>query len=97
MILTFADQGSEDVFDGTDSKAARMPCPRQRWSVARRKIDMVLAACRLDVLKVPPANHLKALRGDRSGLWSIRINDQYRVCFRWDGQDAHEGAITDYH
>jgi len=48
-------------------------------------------------LRVPPANRLEQLKGDRAGQWSIRINDQWRVCFEWDGQDAHNVAIVDYH
>jgi proteic killer suppression protein len=67
------------------------------WPVARRKLDQLNAATRLDTLRVPPANHLKQLKGDRVGHWSIRINDQYRVCFRWAGTGAESVEIVDYH
>ena len=58
---------------------------------------MINAATRLDTLRIPPSNRLEKLKGDREGQWGIRINDQFRVCFRWEGPDAHEVEITDYH
>ena len=67
------------------------------WSAARRKLDIVNHANELRDLAVPPGNHLEPLRGDRAGQHSIRINDQYRVCFCWDGEDAYEVEIADYH
>ncbi|KPF66148.1 hypothetical protein IP69_15765 [Bosea sp. AAP35] len=72
-----------------------------RWrgfeAIALRKLDRVMNITRLDDLRVPPGNRLEALKGDRAGQWSIRINDQYRICFKWDGTQTHAIEITDYH
>ncbi len=65
--------------------------------VARRKLEQLDWASRLDDLRIPPGNRLEALRGERSGQYSIRINDQFRVCFRWTGTDAEDVEIVDYH
>lgn len=97
MILSFADAGTEDVFHGRASRKARRTCPVALWPVARRKLDMLDAATVLDDLRVPPANRLEALKGDRRGQHSIRINERYRVCFRWSAQGAEEVGIVDYH
>ena len=66
-------------------------------NVARRKLRQIEIAGRLDDLMVPPGNHLEALKGDRSGQYSIRINDQWRVCFRWTEEGAENVEIVDYH
>ena len=97
MIHSFADEGTEDVFNGRRSKAARKTCPEQILRVAVRKLDQLNAVTRLDELRVPPGNRLEALDGDREGQHSIRINDQYRVCFTWTDDGAAEVEITDYH
>lgn len=65
--------------------------------VALRKLDQLMLATSLQDLRVPPANRLEALKGDRKGQYSIRINDQYRVCFRWEQDGAHDVEIVDYH
>jgi len=65
--------------------------------VARRKLEMLSAAARLDDLRQPPGNRLEALKGDRAGQHAIRINDQWRICFRWSGGDAYDVEIVDYH
>jgi proteic killer suppression protein len=96
-ILSFADDGAEDVFDGTDSRHARRACPNNIWAVARRKLDVLNAATQLADLKFPPGNRLEALKGNRTGQHSIRINEQYRICFRWTDQGAEDVEITDYH
>lgn len=96
-IVSFADSGTEDLFDGTDSKAARRVCPSTSWAVARRKLDLLNAATLLADLKFPPGNRLEALKGDRAGQHSIRINDQYRICFFWTDQGAQAVEIVDYH
>jgi len=97
MIRTFRDHGTEDVFDGADTRAARRACPRALWAIARRKLDQLNRVRDLQELKVPPGNRLERLRGDRSEQYSIRINDQYRVCFFWENGYADEVEITDYH
>jgi proteic killer suppression protein len=66
-------------------------------AVARRKLQQLHAAASLEFLRVPPGNRLELLKGDRAGQYSIRINDQFRVCFRWTGQDAEDVEIVDYH
>lgn len=75
MIHSFGDEGTEDVFNGRKSRAARKACPETLWNVARRKLDYVNAASRLEDLRVPPGIRLEALTGDRHGQHSIRIND----------------------
>ncbi len=97
MIVSFRDRGTEDIFDGENTAAARRTCPETIWRVARRKLDQINQAVRLADLAAPPANRLEALRGDRRGENSIRINDQYRICFRWTEQGAEEVEISDYH
>jgi proteic killer suppression protein len=96
-ILSFASEGTADVFDGTDSRAARRACPNSIWAVASRKLDVLNAATVLADLRFPPGNRLEALKGNRAGQHSIRINDEYRVCFRWTDQGAEDVEIVDYH
>jgi proteic killer suppression protein len=97
MIVSFADHATEDVFDGVDSPRARRCCPRQLWPRARRLLDALAVACSVDELRSPPGNTLKRLQGDRFGQYSIRINQQYRLCFSWKSGNAYEVEITDYH
>jgi len=97
MIESFHDSGTEDVFDRSNTNAARRVCPQQLWKIAQRKLDQLNTVDRLEALRVPPGNFLEALRGDRDGQFSIRINSQYRVCFFWTDEGASEVAIVDYH
>lgn len=97
MIRSFANRGTEDVFDGLPSKAARTTCPVELWPVARRKLTQINRVTELNELAVPPGNRLERLKGDRADQYSIRINDQYRACFRWEDGYAEEVEITDYH
>jgi proteic killer suppression protein len=97
MIISFKNKETEDIFDGKDSKNARKICPQTLWKVARRKLDLLNAAVALDDLKIPPGNRLEALKGDRNGQHSIRVNEQYRICFKWTTQGAVEVEIVDYH
>ncbi len=97
MIVTFRDEGTEDVFDGRDTKKARKVCPQDLWRVARRKLDRINQAAELNDLWVPPDNRLEELKGARKGQYSIRINDQYRVCFTWTERGAERVEIVDYH
>jgi toxin HigB-1 len=97
MIILFKNQGTEDIFDGIDSKDARKQCPVDFWNVAQRKLDQLNAALSLDDIKVPPGNRLEALKGDQKSQHSIRINDRYRICFTWTTQGASEVEIVDYH
>lgn len=97
VICSFRNRGTENVFDGADTATARRVCPPALWPIARRKLDQLNRVQTLRELAVPPGNRLERLRGDRKGQHSIRINDQYRVCFFWEGGDAHEVEIADYH
>ncbi len=97
MIEAFADQGTRDIFEGTDSKAARRQLPKQLWGVARRKLDLLNRAVSMEDLKVPPANRLEKLSGELAGKLSIRINEQYRVVFRFEAGKASEVWVGDYH
>ena len=97
MIRTFADSGTEDVFDGKNSAAARRTCPRSLWKAAYRKLDLLDSATEVNDLRIPPGNRLEALKGDRSGQHSIRINDQYRICFTWTDAGPEDVEIVDYH
>jgi len=93
VIKGFADRETERVWSGEMSR--RLPQDIQQ--VARRKLRMLNNAAQLDDLRIPPANRLEALKGDRAGQHSIRINDQWRICFVWHNGDAVNVAIVDYH
>jgi proteic killer suppression protein len=93
MIQSFADKATAAVFSGLEVR--RLPLEVQ--AVGRRKLKLLDAAGSLESLRVPPGNRLEALRGDRKGQWSIRINDQWRICFRWTQGDAFDVEIADYH
>lgn len=95
-IESIADQTTQDIWDGTNSKAARK-IPQSIWDVARRKLDMIQNAVRIDVLRIPPSNRLEALKGNLAGFYSIRVNDQYRIIFRFNNGSATDVQITDYH
>ena len=97
MIRSFKDAGTEDVFNGLNSRAARKACPSRLWKVAVRKLDQLDSAEALDDLRVPPGNRLEALKGDQQGQHSIRINEQYRICFIWTEAGPEEVEIVDYH
>ena len=93
MIKSFRDKETEKIFNRHFSGKL----PQNIQDLARRKLVMLDAASELKDLRVPPGNRLEALRGDRKRQHSIRINDQWRVCFRWQGRDAREVEIADYH
>jgi proteic killer suppression protein len=96
MIASFGDQTTEDIFHGEHTKAARR-IPVNVHAAAFRKLVMVNEARAVMDLRAPPGNRLEGLRGDLAGYYSIRINDQWRVVFRWEGAHAYEVRITDYH
>lgn len=97
VIESFNDRGTEDIFDGVDSSSARKACPKMFWHIARRKLDQINRVKNVGELAVLPGNRLERLRGDRNGQLSIRINDQYRICFQWEEGHASHVEITDYH
>ena len=96
MIRTLADDTTRDIWNGVNSKAARR-IPRVLWPIVRRKLDQIDAVTRLDDLKVPPGNRLHPLAGDLRGWHAERVNDQYRIVFRFEGANAFEVRCTDYH
>ncbi len=96
-IASFRDRGTEDVFEGRDTKAARRVCPPNLTRGARRKLDRINQAASLEDLRSPLGSHLEKLKGDREGQHSIRINNRYRVCFVFEAGDAHDVEIVDYH
>jgi len=93
VLKSFADKETEKIWNLQHSK--RLPFDIQQRAL--NKLAMISRAAGLDDLKIPPANRLEALRGDRSGQFSVRINEQWRICFRWKDGDAHDVEITDYH
>jgi toxin HigB-1 len=97
VILSFQNQGTGDIFNRRSTKAARKLCPETVWRIARRKLDQLNACVSLSSLAMPPGNHLEALSKDRKGQHSIRVNDQYRVCFRWTDEGAERVELVDYH
>ena len=97
MICSFADRATEDLFHGVNSGRARRACPVALWSVVHRKLTQLNRVRDLSELGVPPGNRLERLHGTRTGQHSIRINEQYRICFRWENGYADEVEVTDYH
>ncbi len=97
MIVSFKDVVTEDIFNGIAGKQAMKRLPNKLWKIAVRKLDQLDSVLILDELKVPPGNHLEKLSGDRNGEYSIRINQQYRICFTWTKGGPDKVEITDYH
>jgi proteic killer suppression protein len=93
LIRSFKNRVTEAVFNGQCPKGF----PVQIFRVSRRKLEALDAAQELEDLRVPPANRLESLKGNRKGLHSIRINDQWRVCFRWTNEGPADVEIVDYH
>ena len=96
MIQSFADETTADLFRDRNTRAARR-VPREIWRPAQRKLKALDVAARLDDLAIPAGNRLERLKGDQAGRHSIRINDRYRVTFRWDQGNACEVRVEDYH
>ena len=97
MIRSFSDKGTEDIFNGIDSKIARKKCPANLRSVTIRKLDQLDSVVHLSELRIPPGNRFEALRGNKEGQYSIRINKQYRICFSWTELGPIDVEIVDYH
>lgn len=93
MIRSFACRETQNIYNLQASRRL----PRDMQQIALRKLRMLNRAISITDLRIPPANRLEKLRGERAGQWSIRVNDQWRICFRWDGSDAHQVQIVDYH
>ncbi len=96
MIVSFGDNATEAVFHGTPVRLVkRFPADVLKRAIV--KLDYLNGASKLTELEAPPGNRLEALKGDLLGFHSIRINDQWRIVFRWEGTDAHEVLLMDYH
>ena len=93
MITGFKDRETEKIWEGKVSRRL----PQDIQAIARRKLRMLNNAHKLDDLRIPPAKRLEALKGKRKGQHSIRINDQWRICFVWSAPNAHDVEIVDYH
>jgi len=93
MIKSFQDKETEKIFNRQFSGKL----PQNIQHLARRKLVILDAATELNALRVPPGNRFEALKGDRKGQYSIRINDQWRICFKWKAGDAYDVEIADYH
>lgn len=96
MIRTLGDDTTRDIWNGVNSKAARR-IPTALWPIVRRKLDQIDVVTRIDDLRVPPGNSLHALTGNLRGQHAIRVNDQYRIVFRFQGADAFDVRCVDYH
>jgi proteic killer suppression protein len=96
VIRTLADDTTADIWNGVNTKAARR-ISRDLWPVVQRKLDQIDAVMKLEDLRIPPGNRLHAITGDLRGLHAVRVNDQYRIVFRFDGADAFDVRCTDSH
>ncbi len=96
MIKSFSNKIAEEIYHGSSGKQARKLSTALHGK-ARRLLDQINAAPSLDFLRIPPGNRLEKLVGDYEGFWSVRINNQWRIVFRWQGEDAFDIAIVDYH
>ncbi|MBE0430093.1 MAG: type II toxin-antitoxin system RelE/ParE family toxin [Thermoleophilia bacterium] len=93
MIKSFKSREAEKIYQGRFSKKL----PRDIQRLAARKLEILSAAGQINSLRIPPSNRLEKLKGERAGQHSIRINDQWRICFIWKSGDAYDVEITDYH
>ena len=93
MIKSFADKSTNRIWEGQQVKGFSV----ELQTIALRKMQMIHAATKLESLRIPPGNRLKPLQGKRAGEHSIRVNDQFRICFRWQGGDAFDVVLEDYH
>jgi proteic killer suppression protein len=96
LIQSFGDKTTADLFREQNTRSARR-VPREIWRSLQRKLKLVDAAAKLDDLAASPGNRLELLKGDQAGRHSIRVNDQYRVTFRWENGNAYEVRVEDYH
>lgn len=96
MIAGFADKATADIYNGIDSRDART-VPKLLWRLVARKLDLLAAAHEVRDLRAPPGNRLEKLKGDLQGMWSIRVNDQYRIVFAFAAGSANQVRVVDYH
>ncbi len=96
MIQSFADETTADLFRERNTRAARR-VPADIWRVVQCKLKAIDVAARLDDLRIPAGNRLEVLKGDQAGRYSVRVNDRFRVTFRWEQGHAYEVRVEDYH
>jgi proteic killer suppression protein len=96
MIVSFGDKTTEDIYHGYNSKSARR-ISKSLWSRIQNKLDLLNASKDIQDLQVPPSNRLEKLKGNREGYFSIRVNEQYRIVFRFETGNSYEVHCTDYH
>lgn len=96
MIQSFRSKTAPDIFDGITSRHARQ-CPHELHAKTRRLLDQLNASTQVETLRVPPSNRLEKLRGNLKEFWSLRINKQWRIIFKWKNEDASDVDIIDYH
>jgi proteic killer suppression protein len=96
MIRNLADRVTEDIYNGTNSRHARR-IPKELHDKIRRLLDQLNAVTKIEMLRVPPSNNLEKLKGNLSRYWSLRINKQWRIIFKWDIDNAYDVKIVDYH
>jgi proteic killer suppression protein len=97
MITSFKNKATEDVFNGKNTKSARKLCPQTLWNIVARKFDQLDSVVNIEELRIPPGNRFEELSGDRQGEYSIRINQQYRICLKWKQSEPFDVEIIDYH
>ena len=97
MIVSFRGEGTEDIFNGKNTRTERKTCPQDLWKIAVRKLDLLDSVITMNELLIAPGNRPEALIGERKGQYSIRINKQYRVCFVWTDSGPDKVEIVDYH
>jgi len=97
MIIDFYDKGTEDIYNGINSKQARKTLPVGLRQITLRKFYFLDNASRIEDLKVSPGNHLEALKGERKDQYSVRINERFRICFLWTEKGPKQVEIVDYH
>ncbi len=97
MIQSFKNKETENIFNGKRTKASLKLCPEYLWKIAFRKLDQLDSVISLNELRIPPGNRLESLKGIRKGQQSLRINDQYRICFNWSDIGPDNVEIVDYH
>jgi toxin HigB-1 len=95
--IILKNQAAEDILNGVTTKDSLRVCPKNLWKIAARKLDQLDSVAFLNELRIPPGNHLEELARERKGQHSIRINDRYRVCFKWTEAGPIDVEITDYH
>lgn len=96
MIVSFASQVTQDIYNGLNTKRARRVSSNLHAKI-RRVLDQLNAALSVDVMRAPPGNCLEKLEGKLKGFWSVRVNDQWRIIFRWEKENAYDVEVIDYH